>query len=205
MSLELVVVVPDVDWEVVARCLLQDRLDDLGIRPITFEILRHPGRDSGIRTDIQEFLRPQIRRADRALVIVDLHGSGHHGSREELEQEIASRLAANGWEQCACVVADPELEQWVWGEVSVLFQVVGQPGGTPLRPWRKQGGWRVGAPKPSAPKETFERVLREARRPRSPAIYRELAQRMPLDKCRDPAFQHFRAVVRDWFGPSRDE
>lgn len=57
----------------------------------------------------------------------------------------------------------------------------------------------VGAIKPHAPKEAMEAVLRLARLPRSAARYRQLAEKISLDRCSDETFRKLRTTLQTWF------
>jgi hypothetical protein len=54
--------------------------------------------------------------------------------------------------------------------------------------------------KPFDPKLAVEQVLRQAGKPRSSAIYEQLARRVSLQRCTDPAFVKFTTVLQKWFG-----
>lgn len=57
--------------------------------------------------------------------------------------------------------------------------------------------------KPSDPKKAFEAALRHARKRRSPALYRAIAERASLKTagCRSDSFRQLVAVLRAWFPP----
>src|SRR5208282_804614 len=96
---------------------LLGRHESLGIRPIVTQILVHPRRDSGTLRECHVFLRPWLREAACALVMLDREGCGSNGARNELEAEVRERLAKNGWpDRSAAVVIDPELDVWVWND-----------------------------------------------------------------------------------------
>ncbi len=58
----------------------------------------------------------------------------------------------------------------------------------------------MGLPKPADPKAAVERVMWLVRKPRSSAVYRQLAARVGLDRCSDSAFAKLRRLLREWFG-----
>ena len=74
-NMDLFVLAADLDMSSALEGLLS-RSGDLGIRDVTFDICRHPDRDSGCRTGSVEFLRPHLERYDRALIVFDRHGCG---------------------------------------------------------------------------------------------------------------------------------
>jgi hypothetical protein len=63
-----------------------------------------------------------------------------------------------------------------------------------------EGFREPGLPKPADPKAAVERVLRLVRKPRSPALYRQLATSVGLERCSDRAFAKLRRLLREWFG-----
>ncbi|NJL28558.1 MAG: hypothetical protein HC897_12045 [Thermoanaerobaculia bacterium] len=98
---------------------------------------------------------------------------------------------------------DPELEAWLWSDSPHVDSVLGWKDRNPtLRAWLAEQGFLVeGAAKPSQPKEAVEKALRVVRKPRSSALYRQLAERVSFERCTDPAFARFKDVLRGWFGP----
>ncbi len=53
--------------------------------------------------------------------------------------------------------------------------------------------------KPDRPKEAMEKILRMQRKPRSSAIYLELAQKVGLKHCQDCAFRKLKETLSSWF------
>lgn len=144
-------------------------------------------------------------RYAHALIMLDREGCGQETrSREELEDVIGRNLSVSGWgERGVAVVIDPELEGWVWGDSPHLGEVLGwsEELGS-LRLWMNKAGFLAeNHVKPSRPKEALETVLRTVRRPRSASIYLQLAQRVSVNRCIDPAFSKFRTTLRQWFPP----
>lgn len=124
--------------------------------------------------------------------------------RAVLEQEVERRLSSSGWEdRAAAVVIDPELEIWVWNDSPHVEAVLGWDTGTSsLRDWLRQKGWLAeGTSKPTQPKRAVEEALRISRKPRSSAIYQQLAQRVSIDRCVDPSFVRLRQILTRWFSP----
>jgi len=64
---------------------------------------------------------------------------------------------------------------------------------------RQRGYWIEGEVKPMRPKELLDAILRQQRRPRSAAIFQELARRVGLAQCQDPAFTLLRDTLALWF------
>jgi hypothetical protein len=200
---DLVVLVPDRNTEFAVKGVLT-RPQALGIREISSEIFVHTGRDSGCYLGSHDFLRPMCHNFRHALVIFDRVGCGREDhSREEIEEKVGLKLAVSGWEdRAAVVVIDPELEAWVWSDSPQVASCLGWTSDLAnLRRWlSKNGWWPSSSLKPPDPKLAVEQVLRKVRKPRSSAIYEQLARRVSFQRCTDPAFLKFRHIMREWFG-----
>jgi hypothetical protein len=200
---DLIVIVPDGEMESAVDALLS-RSEALRIRPISSKILRHLQRDAGCRSDCHNYLRPWMQSFRYAMVLFDHEGCGREDlNRSALEEKIEATLSANGWDNRSAVITiAPGLEAWVWSESREVDEVLGWKGRTPgLRDWvrAKTGFWSGDRAKPDQPKEAFEAALREARKQRSPTLYRALAQRVSISRCDDPSFLKFKRVLREWF------
>lgn len=181
---------------------LLSRPKDLGIRPITKKILVHDRRDPGILREAHYFMRPYVKNARYCLAILDREGCGREKlSREEIEREIEHKMAKNGWQgRCAAIAIDPELETWVWTPANCVARVLGWSDFPTLNAWLCGNGLAQSvSQKPNRPKEAMEVALRCARIPRSSALYKELAEKVPLAACTDPAFRKLKDVLRRWF------
>lgn len=201
-SLDLVVLVADNDMKLGVEALLS-RPPSLGIRPICHEVYAHPQKDPGCLGQCHCFLRNHIHRCAHALVLFDREGCGREGETcDALEQHVRHRLAQSGWgDRADAVVLDPELESWVWSDSPHVESALGWRGRGPgLHSWLVQEGWlTAGAHKPTRPKEAMEAALRLAGKPRSSAIFQQLAGSVSLDRCTDPAFGRFKAILQGWF------
>lgn len=181
---------------------LLDRPQALGLRPIRWEIFVHPRRDPGCLNEAHTFLRPLTRSYGHALALFDQQGCGRESTpAERLADEVAQRLNDHGWEgRAAAVVVAPELEIWVWSNSPQVATCLGWPDETTLRAWLADGGhWPAGQAKPPDPKRAMEAALRQAQRPRSSAIYRELAGRVSLRGHNEPAFVRLTTILQGWF------
>lgn len=198
---DLLVLVADLDTEQAVLGLL-NRSHSLGISSPGFETRRHPGRDSGCRLGATEYLRSFLHRYHHALVLFDLHGSGSLRSREDTGEEVEKKLSRNGWDgRAKVIVIDPELEAWVWTPSAIVPELLGWKGSySELKNWLNEKDlWPDGEAKPSDPKAALEYTLYEARSRRSARRFFDLASRVSLAGCRDPAFNEFRATLRRWF------
>jgi hypothetical protein len=199
---DLVVLVADKNIEFAVKGLLS-RPRALGMRPITSDLFVHPYRDPGCLLDGHSFLRPLVNRYLYALVIFDREGCGRERlSREELEQQVKGRLSQSGWgDRAASIVLDPELEIWVWSDSPHVDSVLGWSGRQPdLRTWLAEKGFvEANAPKPNRPKEAIQEALRLVRKHRSSALYFQLATKVSVNRCVDPSFSKFKAILKNWF------
>jgi len=110
------VYVADADALAFLRAILQ-RHQALGIRPVTFDIERHPQRDAGMVQSGAELVRMKKGRYHKALLMWDHHGSGreHRQAPNLVGQEIQGKLDSFTWSGNSSVtVLVPELEQWLW-------------------------------------------------------------------------------------------
>jgi len=70
-----------------------------------------------------------------------------------------------------------------------------------LSAWLKSEGFRTEEEaKPRQPKRALEEALQLARKRRSSSIYRQLAERVGVHRCTDPAFLKLKTVLQSWFG-----
>jgi hypothetical protein len=200
---DLVVLVADVQQEATLTVLLQERYQALGIRPITTEIYRHPRKDSGVCHEAAEFLATfQPPTYQHALVVLDCAWEGRPGDAAYLQSTIVQSLQASGWpaDDCAVVAIDPELENWVWSRSSHVPEVLRTTWDDIRALGQQLNCWQQGQLKPHDPKRLLEGVLRRQRRPRSSAIFQELARRISLAGCQDPSFVLMYDTLRRWFG-----
>lgn len=200
---DLIVVVPDGDMEFAVRAMLS-RSRALGIRPITYDVRRHVQRDAGCRSDCHNYLRLWLNEYRYAMVLFDHEGSGMEITpRTQLESEVEEILRVNGWQnRAAVIVIDPELEAWVWSDSPEVDNVLGWTGRTPaLRAWVQSNTafWNSGKVKPARPKEAFDAALRRVGKQNSSSVFEDLAARVSMDRCLDPAFDKFKSVLRRWF------
>lgn len=184
--------------------LLRERHQALGIRSLTYRIIRAQERDAGVYRRAPDLLRPFARQAGYALVLLDREGSGCENtmSADEIEEDLSRRLLANGWQapqeqpRATVIVLDPELEIWVWSQSRHVPQAMGlneQYLEQVLRNFR-----RLPNGKPERPKEAMLAALRAGKKPHSPAVFKELAQRVSL-RTNERAFVKLRATLRAWF------
>jgi hypothetical protein len=203
---DLVVLVADKNQKAALDGLLS-RPEALGIRPLSFDVFSHPRRDPGCFFEAPEFLIELRTQYSHALVLLDQEWAGAPlGGAAQTEDDLRLRLGRAGLQEWAeVVVINPELEVWVWSDSPTVAQCLGWPArSAELRPWlERQGLWRKGSPKPSAPKAAVETTLRLAGRQRSSALFRQLASRVSLRRCSDPSLARLLSILRSWFPPRR--
>jgi len=179
------------------------RPEALEIRAISAEFIVHPEHDPGCVRTPHHYLRSFLRTHAHALVVLDREGCGLEGkTRSDLEQEIESLLAKNGWSsRCAAVMLDPELETWVWSDSPEVDVQLGWAGRQPdLRTWlREEGLLPPGSGKPVRPKEAMRRALYVVKKPWSSSIHHGLARSVSLRRCTDAAFAKLRDTLKAWF------
>ncbi len=200
---DLVVLVADVQQEKTIEALLTARQQSLGIRDVIVDIYRHPLKDPGVYHQAADFLAPFLSSHTCALVVIDLAWDGAPaGGAEQLRADLLQQMAVKGWDEgrCQIIVIDPELEAWVWADSDVVPQVLRSTWEEIHDLANELACWAVGDPKPTQPKELLEALLRQQRRPRSSALFQELAQRVSLTRCQDPAFTLLRETLSRWFG-----
>ncbi len=199
---DLVVLVADKNMEAVMVGLL-GRPQSLSIHPISFDVFVHPRRDPGCLTGADDFLRPFSSAYHHALVLFDHEGCGRElVSPEALAVEVKARLEGTGWtDRAEAVVFAPELEIWAWTDSPHVPRCIGWADRvSPLREWLAEAGyWQPDETKPRQPKAAFEAALREVRKPRSSAIYGDLARSVSLKGHTEPAFLRLTQALQKWF------
>jgi hypothetical protein len=200
-TLDLVVLVPGKDDEETIRGLLS-RPESLGVRPLSFRVLRHPRHDPGCFSEPVGVLQPFLGLAAKALVVFDYEGCGQEGRAAcDVASDVRGRLEASGWtDRAEVIVIEPELEAWVWSDSPHVTDALGWRDRTPaLREWLAAKGFlSPNRAKPQRPKEALLAALREARVQQSASIYREIAARVSLARCQDTAFGNLVRILREW-------
>jgi hypothetical protein len=197
---DLIVLTADPQMQRTVETLLGNRQRALGIPGISFDVQRHPHRDSGCRTASEGILRPLRNEYRKAMTVFDFDGSG---ARNATASELERQYELAGWEkgQVAFIVIEPELEAWLFGtSYSHLQRAVNWSQSEPINEWLAAMGYMVaGNAKPSDPKGAIEAILKLEKMPLSSDLFAELARRVSLNRCQDRAFQKFRNILRRWF------
>lgn len=201
---DLFVFVADKNMEFTLKGGLE-RPESLGIRPITFEIRQHPGRDGGMRTTGAQILALEASRFRNALMVFDYEGSGASESAQDLETRLDTALSEQWGDRAKAIVIVPEVDIWMWGGDPVLATILRWSHTESIRDWLTAKGFMFRSDgKPERPKEALEAVFAEAHRPRSSANYEKIARQISLARCTDPAFLRLREVLRGWFPVTDD-
>lgn len=198
-ALDLVVLVADTDAEWTIRTLLEKRHAALRIRPLNSVIIRDPGRDAGVFQNAPITLRTYLNRVNHALVLLDYEGCGREPrmKAEQVEIALEQRLNEVGWRNTKVIVLDPELEVWVWSRSPHVAPILGL---TPdILTSVLENFPKTNHGKPARPKAAMVAALRKSRRPHSPRIFQELAERVSL-AGRERAFDRLRETLQNWFG-----
>jgi hypothetical protein len=200
---DLIVLTADRNTEAAVRGVLM-RPKTIGIRPLIFDIHRHPNKDPGCLLEGIEFLGTFVRMYEHALLVFDLEGCGQekNKSAQDIEQDMEKEFSSAEWgERAAVIVIEPELDAWVWSDSPHVEKILGWAKHSPeLRAWLIEKKYlEKGMSKPSRPKEALEDALRIARKPRSSSIYADLASKVSLARCTDRAFVKMREILRRWF------
>ncbi len=198
---DLIILVADLDQESALFGLLGRHMS-LKTKPITYDIRRHPGRDSGCRTQGCEFLRTFCRQYRNAILLFDLEGSGRdQHSVETIENHLSQQLSINGWgDRARCIVIVPELEAWVWSESLAVDVVLGWTPLADLRGWLRGENWLApGEFKPSRPKEALHAALKQVGKKSVAPLYRKLAEKVSFQYCTDRSFVRLLTALRTWF------
>lgn len=200
---DLVTLVADKDMEHALQGLLS-RPKALGIRGIEADIFIHPQHDPACARNGVMFLSSLPSRYRHALLMFDFDGCGQEQrySREEIQQRLEREFATTDWgDRAKTIVLQPELETWIWNDSPNVDEVIGWTGRDPtLRYWLLERNFlKEGQSKPLQPKEAFEAALREVRKPKSASLYRQIAERVSLRRCRDDSFLKLVDLLRQWF------
>jgi len=120
---DLLLYVADADAQAFMDSLLNKPLA-LSIRQITFDIERHPQRDSGMVQSGAELARMKKSQYQKVLLTWDHHGSGcdYKQSPEQVQEKIQNKLDSYTFRGNSSVtIFMPELEQWLWYSENALI------------------------------------------------------------------------------------
>jgi len=197
---DLALLVADKNAEYAMRGAL-GRPSALGIRQVDYQVLVEQGRDGGVRSRGCQLLNALRAGYSHALMILDHEGSGTSVASLELEASLDEDLGRVWGDRGKAIVIEPEVDVWMWGDETHLRSVVGWRFREGIRDWLARESFAFGQRgKPVRPKEALEAVFFRANVPRSSACYQQIASRISLQRCQDPAFVRMRASLTQWFG-----
>lgn len=117
-----------------------------------------------------------------------------------MEQQLDKDLLARVGERSKSIVIEPESDIWMWGSDNILAQILKWQRVGGIREWLRQRGFQFDDNgKPLRPKEALAEVAFACRTPRSLALYQQIATRLSLQNCVDPAFARLRNTLAQWF------
>ena len=200
MPKDCIILVADLDTENAIGGLLT-RPQALGCRDFTFDLFRHPQRDPGVRLEAGKFIQPFATAYERAVLILDRHGSGADAKPpEEIERDVENALPPEWQNRAVAIVIDPELEAWIWSDSPEVDRALGWQGRMPsLRQWLVSENLAPPGAKPADPKLAYQRALIQAGKTRSASLFNSLGQTVSTRRCSDRAFVKFRDTLSAWF------
>lgn len=205
MSRELVILVADGTMRAVFAAFFERQFHrTLSCAPFDFnprlDLFNNPlEKDGGVHLRCHEIVRPYLNTHRRALVVLDQQFGGERPA-EEVRVEIERRLNANGWAGRAnAVVIAPELEVLLWQDNVNVERALRHQGGSLRRLLAADGRWPEGAPKPPAPKDLIQALIRTNRAGPPVVVYSQIAKAVSTAGCVDPAFHRVRDALRAWF------
>lgn len=156
-------------------------------------------KDGGVYRRCHEILRPFLKTHRRALVVLDQQFGGERPA-EEIRVEIEERLSANGWfDRAIAAVIDPELEVLLWQDNVHVERALRHQGDSLRQLLAADGRWPEREPKPPAPKELIQTLIRANRAGPPVVVYSQIAKSVSTAGCTDPAFHRIRDTLRSWF------
>ena len=205
---DLVILAADKDLQHALMGLL-GRNEALSMRRVQADVFVHPEHDPACALRGVDFLANLSGQYRYGLLIFDHEGSGREATApRELQGMLNQQFAGSAWgDRARAIVLVPELEGWIWGDSPHVDEVASWVNRDPgLRPWLIERGYlEEGQAKPKRPKEAFQAALREVGKPRSSSLYEQLARRVSLRQCTDPAFLELRDLLSNWFPPEQEE
>ncbi len=203
---DLLVFVADADAQAFMRGILE-KPKALGIRPISFDIERHPLKDPGMVQTGPELTGMKKEDYQRVLLMLDFHGSGreHRETPDAVRLQMQDRLDSLTWTGNSSVaVLVPELECWCWyceNAIRRHYQVKEDD----LDRWMSQGATDLGISldelKLQQPKELFEYIVKDRlRRTISPRDFYEMSRLASVKALlKSDSFKSIVTALRGWF------
>lgn len=206
MKKDLLVLTADADAEAVMNSVLL-RCQSIGIRSISFDIRRHPNRDSGVFTGGAEFSRLLKDKYNHLIVLFDHHGSGCNKTHKACTEDLQKRLDQVSWSDCSfTAVLVPELEEWLWhnhASICTFFNIKQDDLDSVILEYcsRYDHPHPKGAAK-SAPKELLDHVTLKILRKKHliPREFKKIADQASLRQWqRSASFKQMVTALQSWF------
>lgn len=209
---DLYVMTADADAQAVMDGVLS-RDQALGIRPISFKVVRHPRHDAGVVKDGPGLMGlGNIKKEYNHVVLLwDHHGSGREqrDNSEAVEKELTESLDRLTWKgRCLAIAIQPELEEWLWHSPHALLKVLDKDQ-EKLDSWCQEFAdtkdIAVEEARQQFPKEMFDKVFHrctQRRHPR-PDEFKRIAEVASLPQWQNsPSFQRIAHTLPCWFPPA---
>jgi len=199
---DLFVLVADKNMEFLLKGLLPRIPSIENTREFSFEIMRYILNDPGVYKNAHTFLKQYTNLYKFCMVVLDYEGCGNiKKSSIEIEEEIESNLSRNGWDKRNCAIAiNPELEQWVWVNEIHIKNAISWENDVSIYKFLEDNNLKEkNSTKPKRPKETFEKILKDSKVPRSSSIYEKIAKNASYKNCTDKAFLKLLNFIRTSF------
>jgi hypothetical protein len=196
---DLAILVADDTMRLVVSAGIENWLTKPGVSPMTYSLLTSPTKDAGVLLRAHETLRPLCRTHRFAAAVFDYHGCGaeHQLTTEQAAARVQALMEQNGWRNRAkAICIDPELERWVICTHARLEKELGQSSRWVRTTLASAGYDPDKEGKLADPKSAWEELLRKARKRKSAALLANLASRLPLERCLDPAFQELAQFIK---------
>jgi len=114
VSKDLLVVTADLDAQEVMKAILE-RCEALEIHPISFDVVRHLGRDPGLFVGAADYSKLMKEKYHKLIIMLDYHGSGCSDGGGKCAATIQKQLDGVTWKSHSlAVIIEPELEEWLW-------------------------------------------------------------------------------------------
>jgi len=160
--------------------------------------------DPGLFLRAAELLSPRLRQYRHAVVMLDAEWKGAPPADEQ-RKCVEADLRRGGWPETsiAAVIVEPEVDAWLWtGKIHTSRALNWESYEELERFLVERRMIEPGEQKPGRPKEAAELALREKGKPRSAAIYRQVAGHASIERnCNEPGLRYLVENMRRWFPP----
>lgn len=197
---DLVVLVADKNMQFALQGVF-GRPQAMSVRPFTYEVRVHMGRDGGVRTTGADVLAREATRFSHALMVLDFEGCGQElDDSLVVETQLDGKLHPVWMDRAKAIVIAPEVDVWLWGNDNVLRDTLHWPQDGAIRDWLRGKGFEFNDDeKPVRPKEALKAMRSIHKQPMSSAVFEKVTKRISLQHCTDLAFIRLRTQLQTWF------